>query len=70
MRVGIDHWYGISGIRLLSPATWEADTLSSDNALHVCQPDTDIKPQFTKKSSIFSKKRFGLTQEGGFSSQT
>ena len=33
---------GISGIRRLSPNRWEVDTLSSNNACYVYQPDTLI----------------------------
>ena len=32
--------------QVLTPAKWVADTLPSDNALHVCQLDTYIKPHF------------------------
>ena len=47
-------FHGISGIRCLSPTMWEADTLLSNNALYVCQPDTLIIPHFTTKvKSIF-----------------
>ena len=46
---------GISGIRCLSPFQWEADTLSSDNAETVCQPDTLIIPQFQGICQVFLK---------------
>ena len=48
--------HGVSRITPLSPAKWEADTLPSGNASHVCQRDTYIEPQFTKNVKCFFKK--------------
>ena len=45
-----------SRITPLSPSQWEADTLPGGNAVNVCQRDTSIKPQLTKKVKRFFKK--------------
>ena len=45
-----------SRITLLSPTEWEADTPPSGDALYVCQRDTSIKPQLTKKVKVFFQK--------------
>ena len=61
--------HGLSRITPLTPTQWEADTLPSGNAVHVCQRDAYIKPQFMKKVKCFFQKRCGLTHEGGLSSR-
>ena len=49
-------FHRVSRITPLSPAKWEADTLPSGNASHVCQRDTSIKPQLVRNVKRFFKK--------------
>ena len=46
--------HGLLGIRCLSLTTSEADTLLSNNALYVCQPDTLMIPHFRPFVKFFS----------------
>ncbi len=71
------HW--ISRITILSPTEWEADTppgsppVTGKGAVTLCMSANVIhllNHNSLRLSSVFSKKRYGLTHEGGLSSPT
>ena len=63
-------FHGLSHITPLTPTKWVGPTRNLAITLRMpVQRDTSIKPQLTETvKCFFSKKRYGLTHEGGVSS--